>query len=44
MSMMENNRAQQKIVPIEEIEKHIAKGWEFVAALPNGKAMIKLPT
>ncbi len=43
LSMMENNGARQKIVPVEEIEKHIAKGWEFVAALPNGKAVIKLP-
>jgi hypothetical protein len=36
--------ARQKIVPIDEIDKHIAKGWEFVAPLPNGKAIIKLPT
>ncbi|GAG53693.1 unnamed protein product, partial [marine sediment metagenome] len=43
LSTMENNGARQKIVPIDEIEKHIAKGWEFVAALPNGKAIIKLP-
>jgi hypothetical protein len=43
LSMMENNGVRQKIVPVEEIEKHIAKGWEFVAALPNGKAVIKLP-
>ena len=43
MSVMENNGARQKIVPIDEIEKHIAQGWEFVAALPNEKAIIKLP-
>jgi len=43
LSMMENNGARQKIVPVEEIEKHIAKGWEFVAALPDRKAVIRLP-
>ena len=43
LSMMENNGVRQKIVPVEEIEKHIAKGWEFVAALPDRKAVIKLP-
>jgi integrase len=43
LGAMENNGARQKIVPIDEIEKHIAQGWEFVAALPNGKAIIKLP-
>ncbi len=43
LGVMENNGARQKIVPIDEIDKHIAKGWEFVAALPNGKAIIKLP-
>ena len=44
LTLMENNGARQKIVPIEEIEKYIARGWEFVAALPNGKAVIRLPT
>ena len=43
LGVMENNGARQKIVPIDEIDKHIAKGWEFVATLPNGKAIIKLP-
>lgn len=43
LTLMENNGARQKIVPIEEIEKYIEKGWEFVAALPNGKAVIRLP-
>jgi hypothetical protein len=43
LSVMENNGARQKIVPANELEKYIAKGWEFVATLPNGKAVIKLP-
>lgn len=35
------NKPCQKIVPLEELEDHLAHGWEFVAALPNGKAIIK---
>jgi hypothetical protein len=42
-SMVENNGARQKVVPAKDIEKHILKGWEFVATLPDGKAVIKLP-
>jgi len=43
MSTMENNGARQRIVPTSEIESYIAKGWEFVATLPNDKAVIRLP-
>jgi len=43
MSTMENNGARQRIVPTSEIENYIAKGWEFVATLPNDKAVIRLP-
>lgn len=43
LSAMKNNGARQKIVPADEIEKYIAQGWEFVASLPNGKAILKLP-
>jgi len=40
---MVNNGATQKVVSLDEVEKHIADGWEFVASLPNGKAILKLP-
>jgi hypothetical protein len=38
-----NNGNRQKIIPIEEIEKYITEGWEYVTLLPNGKAIIKVP-
>jgi integrase len=41
--LMEKNGARQKVVPLGKIEKYIGEGWEFHAALPNGKAIIKLP-
>jgi hypothetical protein len=40
---MINNGATQKVVDLDKIEAHISKGWEYVAALPNGKAILKLP-
>jgi len=44
LGIMTNNGAKQKIVAVDEVEKHLAQGWEFVATLPNGKAILKLPT
>lgn len=38
-----NNGNKQKIIPIEEIEKYINEGWEYITQLPNGKAIIKIP-
>lgn len=43
LGIMQNNGNRQKLISIEEVEKYISKGWEFVAVLPNGKAIMKLP-
>jgi hypothetical protein len=40
---MINNGATQKTVSMEDVEDHLAQGWEYVAPLPNGKAILKLP-
>ncbi|MEM3646831.1 MAG: hypothetical protein QW334_01615, partial [Thermofilum sp.] len=40
---MVNNGARQRIVSLEEVEKHISEGWEYVATLPNGKAILRIP-
>ena len=31
----------QKVVPLDEVEKYIESGWEYVSQLPNGKAIVK---
>ena len=31
----------QKIVPLDEVEKYIESGWEYVSQLPNGRAIVK---
>jgi PAS domain-containing protein len=33
----------QKIVPMSEAKEWIVQGWEFVNALPNGEAIVRLP-
>jgi integrase len=38
-----NNGKKQKVIPIDEVEKAIEEGWEFVSNLGNGKAVMKLP-
>ncbi len=38
-----NNGNKQKVVKIDEVAEYINKGYEFVAALPNGTAIVKLP-
>jgi hypothetical protein len=44
LGIMTNNGAKQKVVAVEEVEKHLGQGWEFVSTLPNGKAILKLPS
>ena len=41
LGFMQNGRSMQTVVPIDEIDGYLAEGWEFVAALPNGKAILK---
>lgn len=40
------NGNNQKVIPVEELKKWIAEGWEFVAIIPptNTEAIVKLPT
>ncbi|MEM3458980.1 MAG: site-specific integrase [Candidatus Bathyarchaeia archaeon] len=32
----------QKVVSTDEVENYLEQGWEYVAALPNGKVIVKL--
>ncbi|MDG7024975.1 MAG: site-specific integrase [Nitrososphaerota archaeon] len=43
LGAMANNGGRQKVVPLSEIETYLTQGWEYVAALPNEKAVLKLP-
>jgi len=41
--IMQNNGNNQKVIELKDVEKYISEGWEFVAALPNDKAIVKMP-
>ncbi|MEM3393212.1 MAG: site-specific integrase [Candidatus Bathyarchaeia archaeon] len=43
LGAMINNGAKQKVVGINEVEAYLSQGWEFVASLPNNKAIMKIP-
>lgn len=43
VSAVKNNGARQKVVRTSDVEAHLRDGWEFVSALPDGKAVLKLP-
>ena len=39
---MNENGAKQRVVPSDEVEQYISKGYDFEAVLPNGKSVIRL--
>jgi len=39
-----NNSAKQRVINLDEVEDHLAKGWEYVASLSNGKAIMRIPS
>lgn len=40
---MQENGSRQKVIPLDGVEAHVAQGWEYVAALPGERAIVKLP-
>jgi Cu/Zn superoxide dismutase len=44
LGVMANNGNRQKVVPLGEVKELIPQGWEYVAQLPTGEAIVKLPT
>jgi integrase len=43
LGSMVNNGNKQRVVPIGEVRGYISQGFEYVAALPDGDAIMKLP-
>ena len=44
MGKMAYNGARQKVINLDEVEDHVADGWEFVASLSNDKAIMRIPS
>jgi integrase len=43
LGVMANNGSRQKVVALGDVERHLAEGWEYVASIPNDRAIIKMP-
>jgi hypothetical protein len=39
-----NSSNSQRVISVEEIEKYIEEGWEFVTTLPNDKVVVRFPS
>ena len=43
LGAMANNGASQRVIEVEEVERFLSGGWDFVATLPNDRIVVKLP-
>jgi hypothetical protein len=43
LGSMVNNGASQRVIDVDEVERFLSKGWDFVATLPDDRIVIKLP-
>ena len=43
VGIMENNGNKQKVIDLGQVENFISDGWEYVASLPNDRAIVKTP-
>jgi integrase len=37
------NGSKQRVVTVGEMERYLAEGWEYVASIPNDRAIVKMP-
>ena len=43
LGAMANNGASQKVIGVDEVERFLSGGWDFVATLPDDRVVIRLP-
>lgn len=43
LGIMTNNGSRQKVVPVGDVKSYIGQGYEYVASLPDGEAIVKVP-
>ncbi|MCW4028356.1 MAG: site-specific integrase [Candidatus Bathyarchaeota archaeon] len=43
LGIMSNNGSKQKVISFTDLKSYISQGFEYVASLPNGEAIIKMP-
>jgi len=43
LGAMVNNGASQRVIDVEEVERFLSGGWDFVATLPDDRIVVRLP-
>jgi hypothetical protein len=43
LGVMANNGNRQRVIPLADVDRYLSEGWEYVAALPNERAIVKMP-
>jgi len=43
LGVMANNGNRQRVISLADVERYLGEGWEYVTALPNERAIIKMP-
>jgi hypothetical protein len=43
LGVMSNNGSRQKVIPVKDVKSYIGQGYEYVASLPDGEAIVKMP-
>ena len=43
VGMMTGNGSRQKVIPVQDVRAYIGQGYEYVASLPDGGAIVKVP-
>ena len=43
LGAMTNNGSQQRVIPLTQVERYSQEGYEYVAELPNHRAIVKTP-
>lgn len=43
LGVMANNGSRQRTIALGEVEGYLSQGWDYVATLPNGRAIVKVP-
>ncbi|MBC8225484.1 site-specific integrase [Candidatus Bathyarchaeota archaeon] len=43
LGAMANNGASQKVIDVDQVERFLSGGWDFVATLPDDRVVVRLP-
>jgi hypothetical protein len=44
LGAMTNNGHKQRVIRTAEVENYLEQGWEYVASLPDDRAILRLPS